>query len=88
MAPCGRLVLLSVQKPGCPISTAGSLYIQLVLTAVLRPTLGSTVTDRDKDPVELRLPVVLEKVAKRVGAGYQGRRACCPSTVQVVQDTH
>lgn len=44
-----------------------------------------------QDPVELRFPVVLEKVVKRVGAGDQGRRAwsrCCPSTMQVVQDTH
>lgn len=91
VAPRGRSVLLSVWKPGCPISTASSLYIQHVLTAVLCPTLGSAVTDGDKDPVELRFPVVLEKVVTRVGAGYQGRRAwsrCCPSTVQVVQDTH
>lgn len=85
VAPRGRSVLLSVWKPGCPISTASSLYIQHVLTAVLCPTLGSAVTDGDKDPVELRFPVVLEKVVKRVGAGDQGRRA---STVQVVQDTH
>lgn len=91
MAPLGRLVLLLVWKPGCPISTASSLYTQRVLTAVLCPTLGAAVTDGDTDPVERRFPVVLEKVAKRVGAGYQGRRAwsrCCPSRVQVVQDAH
>lgn len=91
MVPLGRLVLLLVWKPGCSISTASSLYIQRVLTAVLCPTLGAAVTDGDTDPVERRFPVVLEKGAKRVGARYQGRHAwsrCCPSTVQVVQDAH